>query len=284
MPKEKELEFISLVSDTTFKYLYKNIKTRSWIENIIRKKFNLDLSGYQLVDNESNTGNDIKDYRYDLKFVKDNLTVIIEMNRSDYAFLQSKNYQYLYREAGSMYDTGEKYRDKKTKLILFNHFKNKKVPEMKTGNFIFEDPKYHVRIDDIESFEIYLPNFQKVCYDSDEVDVSLSLFSATSYDEMRKLTNNPEDIEVIKELERLAMNEEFKIHYDQEAVRRKTENSIREESYEKGFSQGMEQGIEQGVEQGKEKKQIEIARSMLKKGFDVHVISECTGLSLEEIK
>lgn len=270
-----ELEFILLVSDTTFKYLYKNIKTRKWIDDIIRKKFNLDLSNYELADSESNTGNSVKDYRMDIKLRNGKETIIIEMNNDYYEFLQAKNYQYLFREAGSMYDVGEDYGDKKTRLILFNNFKNKKSPEIKTGNFIFEDPLNHITIDDIESYEIYLPNFKKICYDSDEVDVSLSLFSATSFDEMRELTQNPKDIEVIKELERLAMDEEFKIHYDQEAVRKKTENSIRKESYEKGLVQGIEQGIEQ--------KNMEIVKNMLKKNIDIKTISECTGLPVEDI-
>lgn len=270
-----ELEFILLVSDTTFKYLYKNIKTRKWIDDIIRKKFSLDLSNYELVDSESNTGNSVKDYRMDIKLRNGKETIIIEMNNDYYEFLQAKNYQYLFREAGSMYDVGEDYGDKKTRLILFNNFKNKKSPEIKTGNFIFEDPLNHITIDDIESYEIYLPNFKKICYDSDEVDVSLSLFSATSFDEMRELTQNPKDIEVIKELKRLAMDEEFKIHYDQEAVRKKTENSIRKESYEKGLVQGIEQGIEQ--------KNMEIVKNMLKKNIDIKTISECTGLPVEDI-
>lgn len=270
-----ELEFILLVSDTTFKYLYKNIKTRKWIDDIIRKKFSLDLSNYELVDSESNTGNSVKDYRMDIKLRNGKETIIIEMNNDYYEFLQAKNYQYLFREAGSMYDVGEDYGDKKTRLILFNNFKNKKSPEIKTGNFIFEDPLNHITIDDIESYEIYLPNFKKICYDSDEVDVSLSLFSATSFDEMRELTQNPKDIEVIKELERLAMDEEFKIHYDQEAVRKKTENSIRKESYEKGLVQGIEQGIEQ--------KNMEIVKNMLRKNIDIKTISECTGLPVEDI-
>lgn len=274
-----ELEFILLVSDTTFKYLYKNIKTRKWIDDIIRKKFSLDLSNYELVDNESNTGNSVKDYRMDIKLRNGKETIIIEMNNDYYEFLQAKNYQYLFREAGSMYDVGEDYGDKKTRLILFNNFKNKKSPEIKTGNFIFEDPLNHITIDDIESYEIYLPNFKKICYDSDEVDVSLSLFSATSFGEMRELTQNPKDIEVIKELERLAMDEEFKIHYDQEAVRKKTENSIRKESYEKGLVQGIEQGIEKGMEQ----KNVEIVKNMLKKNIDIKTISECTGLPVEDI-
>ena len=34
-------KFISLCSDTTFKYLYKNIKTRSWLNNIIKELFGI---------------------------------------------------------------------------------------------------------------------------------------------------------------------------------------------------------------------------------------------------
>ena len=63
---KEDLRFIRLTADTTFKYLYKNEETRNWINNIIKQKFNIDLEDYELVDNELNTGNMIKDYRLDL--------------------------------------------------------------------------------------------------------------------------------------------------------------------------------------------------------------------------
>ena len=290
LQNEKELEewedddFVSLLSDTTFKYLYKNIDTREWLNNIIKEVFLLDITNYQLTDNESNTGNKIKDYRVDLKLINDNNTIIIEMNKKYYNFLDSKNYQYLYREAGSLYDTGEKYKDRKTKLISFNNYRNKELPYLKMGNYIFEDPKTKLRIEDIESFEIYLPNYKKVCYDSSELEVSLSLFSARSFDEMRKLTKNPKDIKIIEELERLAMDEEFKLHYNAEAVRRKTENSIKIESYQQGLEEGVSQGLEQGLEQGSKQEKIEIAKNMLKKDMDISTISELTGLDITTLK
>ena len=201
------LRFISLCSDTTFKYLYKNKETRDWLNYIIKEKFNLDLTGFTLVDNELNTGNRFKDYRLDLVLEKDNTVVIIEMNQDYYDFLQVKNYGYLYRTAGLRFMTGEEYSSKKTKLILFNDFKNPKDPMNKTGNYMLMDSNSNLVIEDIESFEIYLPNFKKICYDNSEVDVSLSLFSARSYEEMRELTNNPKDILVIEELEKMAMEE-----------------------------------------------------------------------------
>ena len=44
--KEKEPRFVSLVSDTTFKYLWKNERTNSWIREIIEAKTNIDLNDY----------------------------------------------------------------------------------------------------------------------------------------------------------------------------------------------------------------------------------------------
>ena len=264
--------FVSLLSDTTFKYLYKNIDTRSWLQTIIKEVFLLDITDYQLTDNESNTGNKVKDYRMDLKLVNGKNTIIIEMNKEYYEFIDSKNYQYLYREAGSLYDTGEDYQDRKTKLISFNNYRNKKIPSLKMGSYVFIDPKTKLRIEDIESYEIYLPNYKKVCYDSSELEVSLSLFSADSFDKMRKLTNNPRDIKIIEELERLAMDEEFKLHYNAEAVKRKTENSIKKESYQ------------HGLEDGSKQKEIEMAQAMLKDIQDYEFISKYTGLTVEEIE
>ena len=264
--------FVSLLSDTTFKYLYKNIDTRSWLQTIIKEVFLLDITDYELTDNESNTGNKVKDYRMDLKLVNGKNTIIIEMNKEYYEFIDSKNYQYLYREAGSLYDTGEDYQDRKTKLISFNNYRNKKIPSLKMGSYVFIDPKTKLRIEDIESYEIYLPNYKKVCYDSSELEVSLSLFSADSFDKMRKLTNNPRDIKIIEELERLAMDEEFKLHYNAEAVKRKTENSIKKESYRHGLDDGSKQ------------EKLEIAQAMLKDIQDYEFISKYTGLTVEEIE
>ena len=273
--------FVSLLSDTTFKYLYKNIDTRIWLQTIIKEVFLLDITDYELTDNESNTGNKVKDYRMDLKLVNGKNTIIIEMNKEYYEFIDSKNYQYLYREAGSLYDTGEDYQDRKTKLISFNNYRNKKIPSLKMGSYVFIDPKTKLRIEDIESYEIYLPNYKKVCYDSSELEVSLSLFSADSFDKMRKLTNNPRDIKIIEELERLAMDEEFKLHYNAEAVKRKTENSIKKESYR----HGLEDGITQGIEEGSKQKEIEIATNLLKLGnISIDDISKTTGLTVEEIE
>ena len=292
---EEKLRFIELTSDTTFKYMYKNNNTRKWINNIIKKKLGLDLEGFTLIDNELNSGNNKKDYRLDLFLVKDNVLVIIEINNNYYNFLNNKNYQYLYRVSGSRYDRGEIYDNKETKLILINNYRHKRLPELKIAQYVFNEIRTKDRIRDIESYEIYLPNYKYVSYDSDEEDISLSLFSCKNYEEMRKKTNNPEDIKIIEELEKLAMNEYFIFDYDHEKVRKKTENSIRAEltaeiteeltaKAQKSMERAMQKGMQRGRKEGQKEEKVGIAKKMIALSMKIEDISKVTGFTIEEIK
>ena len=67
--------------------------------------------------------------------------------------------------------------------------------------------------------------------------------------------------------------------YDKELHQEMLRNT---ELYE-AEKKGIEQGIEQGREEEKKIRSIEIAKSMLKKEMEVSLISEITGLSIEEI-
>lgn len=289
--RQDEKKFLSLGRDSVFKYLFKNEKTRGWFEEIIRKKFHFNLEGFKLLDNELNTGNHRKDYRLDLCLQKENEIVIIEMNQEYSSCIEVKSYQYLYRVAGMRYAQGENYHKKKTTLILWNCFRNKKYPKMKTAKYEFVDQKSGSLIQDIQSFELYLPNFKEACYDKEEVDVSLSLFTCKSYEEMRKKTKNPKDLKIIKELEELSMWEiDGLTEEDWENVRRKTENSIREEAYENGLKKGERRGEKIGEKIGEKKgtyeAKVKMAKSLLEdeNQFSNEFISKHTKLSIQEIE
>ena len=47
---------------------------------------------------------------------------------------------------------------------------------------------------------------------------------------------------------------------------------------------GIEEGIKKGIEQGKKEQQISIAKSLKNAGIDIKIISENTGLSIQEIE
>ena len=67
--------------------------------------------------------------------------------------------------------------------------------------------------------------------------------------------------------------------YYQDGVQEGIEKGILQ-GIEKGIVQGMKQGIEQGIEQGKRS----IIVNMLKKGFDIEMIAELSGLSAKEVQ
>ena len=48
--------------------------------------------------------------------------------------------------------------------------------------------------------------------------------------------------------------------------------------------EGIEEGEKKGIEKGKKEEKIEIAKNMLKKGLDVNLISELSGLTIEEVE
>ena len=76
----------------------------------------------------------------------------------------------------------------------------------------------------------------------------------------------------MRDLEDLAMEEKYWGIYNIEKDNIMTQNSLYDE------------GVEVGIEQGIEKRNVEIAKTMLKDGSDMSLIMKYTGLSKEEIE
>ena len=272
---ENKPKFISLVSDTTFKYLWKSERTNSWIREIIEAKTNIDLTDYDLSDNEMNSGSKVKDYRTDITLSNRRDNVIIEMNNDYYDSAEIKGRQYLFRKAGNSFDSGEKFTEVRTcTLVMFNNYLKKGFEEQAVINSWFGAHELGIKYGDIEMFEIFLPIFSNMCYHrSNEIDKRLRLFSCKSYEEMYKIVDEDDpNYFIIKELERLGMNNKFVDEYDHEFVQKKLMNSIKDEGYN------------EGIIEGERLKQTEIAKKMLEKESDISFISECTGLTIEEIE
>lgn len=256
--------FLSPSKDTVFKYLFKKEEYREWLAEIILDQTGIDLDGYQLIDNEKNTGSKNKDYRLDLLFEKDNQLVVVEMNTSNLPSNLYKNYSYLFRIAGNRYDKKEKtYQKRVTKLVIINSFRSTEALGIPVLFFCLQDKDNHVKRDMIESLEIYLPVENKKEYN--KVEKRLLLFGTKSYDEMRKITDDPEDLKVIEELERLSMDDYFRYMYNEKEVNERLMNSRYEE--------------------GKEENKLEIAKNLLKlKTVSIDDISKATGLTIDQIK
>lgn len=83
MNKQDERVFRVLCSDTTFKYLWKNERTREVLEDIILKTTDIDISGYELIDNELDLNLKTRLYVMDIVLKKDEKIINIEMNQKE---------------------------------------------------------------------------------------------------------------------------------------------------------------------------------------------------------
>ena len=104
--------------------------------------------------------------------------------------------------------------------------------------------------------------------------------------------------QVFKHLERLAavanLSEANRVAYDkavdrfyvsriyEEDMQDRVENAMRE-GREKGMKEGMEEGMKEGRKEGRKEGKLEDARNFKRLGVSPDIISQATGLSLEEI-
>ena len=85
--------------------------------------------------------------------------------------------------------------------------------------------------------------------------------------------NNDEHERMLAELREKAIMDEL-------AIRKTGYNEGKRE----GLKQGLQEGKKEGIIEGEKNEKINIAQNMLKKKLDKNMISEVTGLTIEEIE
>lgn len=92
-------------------------------------------------------------------------------------------------------------------------------------------------------------------------------------EELEKLSKKDKVvIKYMKELERVNENPKFREYMSAEEDNKKIENSLKRE------------WMEEGLKEGSYKRNIEIAKTMLKDNMDIEIISKYTNLSKEELE
>ena len=266
--------FISLMADTTAKAFIKDYNYRWFYETIIKFLTGIDLRKYQLMDPELNTGNKGKDYRLDLIFINKNNLFNLELNRFVYPHTFIKSLKYALRLAGNGYTKGEKYYQRfVTQLNLNYKIMSKRVKFQNSRDYKLEDAKYKDKLKDVRVLTTNLLKYKGIVYDgTNKYETYLSMLTAESYEEMEKIVGDLKEGKIIMEkLKELGLDDKFGAIYDAEIVHKMEINSAR--------SDGRKEGKKEGA--NNEKKSI--AKSMLAKKMDIHLICELTGLSKKQI-
>ena len=286
--KKTEKKFISLLSDTTFKHLFKIEEYKEFFNTIIKSIIGIDIYDFKLYDAELNSGNKKRDYRLDILLVSDlvDIVISIEMNQFPSEETKYKNRLYVYALLAKSLNSGEDIKKKKVIQINFNNEKN---PYISKASYSVMDVNTHKEIKDFKIHEVYLENYNGIRYNKDNKEEAyLSLFTANSYEELREIAgDDKEALKIVDELERLGLDDEFGIVYDNEVMQKKMINTARnwgyDDGYDNGYDDGKEEGKAEGLEEGARTKEIEIAQIMLKTKEPLEKIVKYTGLSEEEI-
>ena len=142
-------KFYSLSSDTTFKYLFKNLKTRFFFNELIYYYTSLDISDFNLIDNELSSGNKYVSYRVDTLLINKDEDIIInvELNREHEEYTELRNRRYLHTLVDTSKDSN--YHDKRIVIQLnLNCFKSKNDKDISRETFQLHDKENNITIED----------------------------------------------------------------------------------------------------------------------------------------
>ena len=261
--KELLCTFLSLYFEVPYKEIFDNINYLSLdleIDNLKKYKFGVDLL---------------------ITFNNDSL-VEIEMNNQFWKGLKARNTIYMAKALANEFDSGSTKEDfeyiKPVIQINFNNFNKPKNRDIVIYG-LNEKNTPNEYSDILEIHQINLVKIKEKKYTDvgklksyEKVGLLMSSESIEDVVRICKDVLNEEDLEkVVKRLYELNSDKNLWTLYDKEDLNRQISESKKREG----------QAI--GKKEGKAEEKIEIAKNMLDKNMDIKLISDITGLAVDEI-
>ena len=285
---------INRMNDYFVRYLLASEGNEDILENIVNSV--LEDLGFEEVHNLHiiNPHNlpeniNLKESVLDVKAItKSNKKIIIEIQLSGNIDFLKRIYYYISRNIVSEVDEKEPY-DIISEVISINFvnfnmdFNDEGKPHRCFKLIDIENP--NVVLDMVQMHILEVPRFKNILYNSNIEDMKkkrilswIEFFTAKDLDnnEKSKLKEvNKIMKKVIDRYERFISSEdEMEVYNARDAFLYGQTVMLKRER---------EEGIKEGMEKGKKSEQIAIAKNLKKSGIDINIISENTGLSIEEI-
>ena len=175
------------------------------------------------------------------------------------------------------------------------NFKLKNVYTIAILDFVFDEDKnepekfrYDVKLSDIETKKVFYDKLTFVYLEMPKFNKTEKELETKYYKwlfvlkNLNKLDRIPVELKENIFLKLFETAEIAKL--DKEEFRKYQESLNAYRDIKNSVDTAWEEGREEGREEGEKKKQIEIAKGMKKKGFEILLIVELTGLSKEEIE
>ena len=272
-----ELKEVNMLNDALFKALFRSVEAREMVVDFLSeligiKKEVLEQADYQggeipkKIMTERNKTADM------IIKIEDSNRIILEMNQYLSQKMNERNTSYAFSIASETIISGSK---KYPKVILVN-FDNFNYYKTERGilNFKLRDEEGHIETEQYHSIHLVLENIIDKKYNKrDEIKKMVKLLRCKTVEEMEEKFKGDENyMSAIRKVSELSTDPNFVGYYDIEEAHRQQLEDMEETGYNKG------------MEEGKIEKQKEVARVMYQKKIPLDVISECTGLTIEEVQ
>ena len=212
----------------------------------------------------------------------DGVLVNVEMNKNKTRTNLERNLDYMFRLHGGGMKIGDDDNYECCIQINVNNFafegKDEVLDEYMIVNLSNIDEIYTNKV---HIYNIYLPNIRKKDYNSlEEYEKLLLVFNENDNNILNELSKGDKIMkEYIDDSRKASEQDEVIGMYDKELHEERLRKSELREANENGIQQGIQQGRSEGIKEGIEK----TALNMIQKNIDLNIISECTGLSLDEL-
>ena len=291
---DQELKLVPLTYDFTFKKVFKNNPTymKEFIYTML-PFLNLENYKVRFLDSELTKEKKERKKTVDILIsLDDKIYIDIEMNRSKFQNIYLRNLEYLKKLSTMLWQQGEDIQNlKEKKVIQINLNANEK--EKAPDDIIASCGLLTGYIYDVNGL-VFSKNLEEnhYLYYNEGVRrkdvIWLTALTSKTFTELYKLISQVLEKSVaLKFMEDVVdmSKDEFILHewekdkFDELVKINELESAINE-----GKAIGFEDGEKSGIIKGTNKRNIEIAKNMLKENIDIKTISKVTGLRVEDIQ
>ena len=271
-------KFYTCKYDRAFKEVFGKEENKDILKKLLEEILQVEIERIEYLNLERNVDNvKVKRKHLDL-YLETNIGKIqVEVNTTNSKYVKPRNMSYLCDIYSHHTLVGQEY-DQDTLIIQIN-INYGQQDEKYIREYRLRDESGKEYIKNFIIYEINMEKYMKLWYNKNEKELEKSKYIVMlnlEKEEIEKLSKKDKVvIKYMKELERVNENPKFREYMSAEEDNKKIENSLKRE--------WMEEGLKEGIKEGSYKRNIEIAKTMLEKGMDNELISEVTGLSIEEI-
>ena len=272
-------KFYTCKYDRAFKEVFGKEENKDILKKLLEEILQVEIERIEYLNLERNVDNvKVKRKHLDL-YLETNIGKIqVEVNTTNSKYVKPRNMSYLCDIYSHHTLVGQEY-DQDTLIIQIN-INYGQQDEKYIREYRLRDESGKEYIKNFIIYEINMEKYMKLWYNKNEKELEKSKYIVMlnlEKEELEKLSKKDKVvIKYMKELERVNENPKFREYMSAEEDNKKIENSLKRE--------WMEEGLKEGIKEGSYKRNIEIAKSLLKNKVDIEIIISSTGLSIEELE